>query len=257
MRALASVLICTLLGAVAAWVGVATSVAQSGAPLQPPPPLVHAEGGQVVVAYRLPRESRVDQVQILRARGDGANIQQVAELDPNTLSWTDTGVELGVAYTYILRTLRGLELSPPSLPVEVTIGGGTTVTLLGASMNRAWIEVVLYRDGERLAARFVHRVGDSIGDHAYSQTAGTIVDFRPGVRLERLELRTEAGTEPERLPLLSPDGEPVRSLTGNTPALTFELPAERHEQVIAHLVLPDRRVELPVGQTIRIDQPGE
>jgi hypothetical protein len=202
---------------------------------RPPAPLVLATGDSVSLAFKLPASPRPQRVQVLRAVKDAGGFIEVANLDASQLSWVDTDVQPGTVYWYTIRTSRGGAQSEPSPRAEAAIAGGSRVTLIGGSTERALFEVVVYRGGRRLAAQFVHKAGDVIGGFAWVEELGRVEDFRLGPRLTSLELAQSDAHQAQREVLTAPGGSPLTDLAGRRIELEFRVPAGRQEVLQATL----------------------
>jgi hypothetical protein len=236
-----------------AWIGVATSSAQPQNLPRPNTPLAHVGGDSVSLAFTLPERPRVEQVQVLRAEKGGTTFVVLAELPPTELAYTDTTVTAGTTYLYAIRTRARDVSSEPSRPAEVSIRGTDTLTLLGGSLERAWFEVAVFREGRRFSSRFVHRSGEVIGDLVYSPEAEGPVDLRLGAMLLRLELTEETATETERIVLRETHGGTMRGPSGREIALDFEFPVEQHESIRATIQLGEDTLALTPGETVTLD----
>lgn len=185
---------------------------------------------------------------------EGTSFAIVAELDAHTLRWVDQDVRAGATYLYAIRTLRGTLQSEISPTVEVVVGGHSRVTLVGGSLERALFEVVMFRAGRRLEARFVAKPGEVIGDFAWVDEIDSVADFRRGVRLVALELQQSISTESQRSALKAADGAALTDLAGEPIELEFVVPGRANEVLVATVARgDDTEARLAEGESLRVD----
>lgn len=228
--------------------------AQGQAGAKPPAPYALAAGDGVSLAFRLPANPRPHAIQVLRSTRQASTFAIVAELDAAVLTWVDSDVQAGQTYLYAVRTVRDGATSDISETVEVLVGGGARVTLLGGSLERALFEIVIYRQGKRLSARFVHKEGEKIGDLAWVDEIDAVADFRLGPTLARISLARSESLETQREALKAADGSPMTDLAGRPIELEFKVPTHNQEVIQVRLLdAQGRPVSLREGESLRIE----
>lgn len=218
----------------------------------PPAPLALPDGESVQLAWSLPPAPRADTVVIYRSTRRGAQFDEVARLPAADMRYVDKGVVLGQTYQYRVQTVRGVNASPLSEAAEVLVGGGSRIIFLGGSLERGLFEVVAFRRGRRVSARFVHKPGDPMGDLAYMADVDAVEDFRLGPRLVKLRIGHAESRKSGSEVLKNASGEAVKDLSGREVTLDFDFPGAAREVVIATIALADgREVELKEGEVWR------
>lgn len=224
------------------------------APPKPNAPLALATGDSVSLAFSLPATPRPHRIQVLRSTKEGTTFSIAADLDASVLAWVDKDVTAGKTYVYAIRTQRGPEKSEISQSIEVTVGGSARVTLLGGSLDRALFEVVLYKGGKKVSARFVHKAGEKIGDLAWVDELDGVADFRLGPTLVRMSLTSSEALETQREALKTADGSALTDLAGRPLELDFKLPTGNHEVVqVTLLDAKGQPASLREGESLKIE----
>ncbi|MHC4840970.1 MAG: hypothetical protein ACYTDT_08465 [Planctomycetota bacterium] len=211
----------------------------TGAQITPSAPLVSAEGNEVVLAWSLPAGVRIETTEIMRAPSGEQRFIVIQSVDGTMTTAKDTTPELGKSYSYQLRlhTSSGQSLLTPA--VKVLVGGEATIRLVGGSLDRAMFEVTLYRSGKKITEQFLHSTGDAVGDMRYPEGMDTVLDFRLGPRLLKLELTTGESSEVIRTTLQSPTGDPILGPSGNEIPLEFVVPGSEREVLQATVKTTD------------------
>lgn len=245
---------CLLLAVFAAMFAAGSGAGGQAPSSKPPAPLVLAAGEGVSLAFALPAKPRPHGIQVLRATKESSTFAVAAEIDASALTWVDDNVVAGRTYVYAIRTVRDGQASDISPTVEVTVGGSARITLLGGSLERALFEVVIFRQGKRLASRFVHKPGDKIGDLAWVEELDGVADFRLGPVLATITLTQSEAVETQREVLKRADGGGLTDLAGRPIELAFKVPTHSHEVVQVRLLDAQGRPRfLREGETLAID----
>ena len=232
----------------------AHSDAQTAELPQPRAPLALATGETVSVVWSLPPEPKPDTVVIYRSGKDGAGLTEMARVKAVELRWTDSEATLGQTYEYRVQTLKGNKNSAISAPVEVTVGGSAKIVFLGGSTDRALFEVVMFRRGRRIAAQFVHKPGDKIGDLAYVADLDSVEDFRLGPTLTSLDIGVAETHETTSEKLTNAGKQTMKDLAGREVQIDFTYPGETREIVIATILdAAGRPRKLNEGGTLKTD----
>lgn len=220
----------------------------------PGAPLALASGESASLAWSLPPAPKVDVVVIYRSGKEGAGLSEVARVNAGDLRWTDKDVALGRTYEYRIQILKGAKSSGISGHAEVTIGGSARITFVGGSVDRALFEVMMFRRGRRVSARFVHKPGDAIGDLAYVPDLDSVEDFRLGPTLVKLDIGVAETRETSNDTLLDAKGQPMKDLAGRDVRIDFTYPGATNEIVIATILdAQDRPMKLKEGESYKTD----
>lgn len=217
---------------------------------RPDAPLALAAGESVNLAWSLPPTPKPDTVVIYRSSVGGAKFDELARVDASKLTYVDDKVSLGQTYQYRIQIVRGAQSSAMSLPADVRVGGTARITFLGGSTDRALFEVVMFRRGRRVSARFVHKPGDQVGDLAYVKDLDSIEDFRLGPTLDGIVLDVAESRETVSDELKQPDGRNLTDMAGRPIKVEFEFPGAVQEVAIATLKNADGTIfQLKEGET--------
>lgn len=201
----------------------------------PAAPLALAGGEAIDLAWSLPPGVKPETVVILRSGKDAAGLAEVARVPASDLRWTDSDFTLGQTYEYRVQTLKGAKKSGISEPATVLVGGTARITFLGGSTERALFEVSIFRRGRRVAAQFVHKPGDKIGDLAYVPDLDSVEDFRLGPTLLKLSISVAEARETASETLKTSNGEPMLDLAGSEIQIEFTYPGATKEVVVAYI----------------------
>lgn len=232
----------------------AQSNAQTAELPMPDAPLALPGGESVSLAWSLPPQAKPALVVVYRSGKDGAGLAEVARVSASDLRWSDSDVTLGQTYEYRVQTLKGSKNSGISEPATVTVGGSAKITFLGGSENRALFEVVMFRRGRRVAAQFVQKPGDRIGDLAYVPDLDSVEDFRLGPRLVKLDIGVAEARETISEALTNAKGEELKDLAGREVQIEFTYPGATKEIVIASISdAAGRPLQLKEGETFKTD----
>ncbi|MDC1142447.1 hypothetical protein OAU50_05105 [Planctomycetota bacterium] len=208
------------------------------AQITPSAPIVSAQGSEVVLAWSLPADQRIERVDIMRAPEGMDKFIVLETVDATITTASDATPTLGKRYSYQLRmhTDEGSMLTPV---VEVLVGGEATIRLVGGSLDRALFEVTLYRNGQKISEQFLHSTGETVGDLRYPEGIDSVLDFRLGPRLMTLELIRDVSMEVIRTPLQDASGTPLLGPTGKEIPLEFTVPGTEREILKATIKTAD------------------
>jgi hypothetical protein len=253
MRRFAPIVGCLCVIAVASALTLSTLAQQSDLP-KPNAPLVLSDGTAVQLAWSLPEKPKVELVVVFRAAADGTNLVEVGRAPASDLRFSDKGVSLGVTYQYRVQLLKGASQSPLSEAATVRVGGSAKITFLGGSLDRALLEVTMFRRGQRISAQFVQKIGDQVGDLAYVDSLASVEDFRLGPKLTALRIGVAESRENISQALIGPDGQPQKGLAGRDIQVEFRFPGATHEIMIATLTGKDGKpIEVKEGESVAVD----
>ena len=253
LKGIAIYLVVPMVIAVASWAVFSADAQQTELP-KPDAPLAIAGGESVNIAWSLPPKPKPDTVVILRGTSDGQQFVEVGRVAASELRFIDATVSLGRTYQYRVQTMKGTLSSALSEPTEILVGGSAKITFIGGSVDRALFEVVMFRRGRRVSARFVQKIGDAIGDLAYVTDLDSVEDFRLGPTLMRLTIGVAESNEDASLPLLGADGQPMKDIAGREINSDFHFPGATHEIVIATLQnKAGQPIQLKEGESYKPD----
>ena len=221
--------------------------------ITPSAPIVSAEGSEVTLAWALPSGLRIESVDIMRAPLSMKKFVVLKNLDATEMSFTDSSVELGKSYYYQLRMNTSAGQALLSESATILVGGRATIRLVGGSLDRALFEVTLYRNGQRITEQFLHSTGDEVGDLRYPKLLNTVMDFRLGPRLMKLELTKGRSSEVIRTPLKDVSGKVLTGTSGKEIPLEFMVPGSEHEILKATVKTVDGALhELVEGESLTV-----
>ncbi|MCF6227590.1 MAG: hypothetical protein L3J82_02845 [Planctomycetes bacterium] len=221
--------------------------------ITPSAPIVSAEGSEVTLAWSLPFGIRIETVDVMRAPLSMKKFVVLKSLDATEMSFTDSSVELGKSYYYQLRMNTSTGQALLSESATILVGGRATIRLVGGSLDRALFEVTLYRNGQRVTEKFLHSTGDEVGDLRYPKSLDTVMDFRLGPRLMKLELTKGRSSEVIRTPLKDASGEVLKGPSGKEIPLEFTVPGSEREVLKATVKTVDGALhELVEGESLTV-----